>query len=148
MNIKDLQLAWSFGQPSWDNLYSFFKLYFKFFLFFLLLVIVDNIVKIVGYVNVGTCRVSPDHNYLAYTLDISGGERYTLQVKDLRSGLIDPKSKVDGAVSLAWAQDASSLFYTQSDENQRPYRQSLIIRFHLLVFSGGKKNGFQCKMLS
>ncbi|XP_022632440.1 uncharacterized protein LOC106779835 isoform X1 [Vigna radiata var. radiata] len=75
-----------------------------------------------GYVNVGTCRVSPDHNYLAYTLDISGGEQYTLQVKDLRSGLIDPKSKVNGAVSLAWAQDASSLFYTQSDENQRPYR--------------------------
>ncbi|KAK8470713.1 hypothetical protein PHAVU_003G037801 [Phaseolus vulgaris] len=75
-----------------------------------------------GYVNVGTCRVSPDHNYLAYTLDISGGEQYTLQVKDLRSGLIDPKSEVDGAVSLAWAQDASSLYYTQSDENQRPYR--------------------------
>lgn len=101
--------------------------------------IVDNIVKIVGYVNVGTCRVSPDHNYLAYTLDISGGEQYTLQVKDLRSGLIDPKSKVNGAVSLAWAQDASSLFYTQSDENQRPYRQSLIIRFSLLVFQWWEK---------
>ncbi|CAJ1931809.1 unnamed protein product [Sphenostylis stenocarpa] len=75
-----------------------------------------------GYVNVGTCRVSPDHNYLAYTLDISGGEQYTLQVKDLRSGLIDPNSEVDGAVTLAWAQDASYLFYTLSDENQRPYR--------------------------
>ncbi|KAL5123446.1 O-fucosyltransferase 34 [Glycine soja] len=62
-----------------------------------------------GYVNVGTCRVSPDHNYLAYTLDISGGERFTLQIKDLRSGLIDPKLEVYGAVSLAWAQDASYL---------------------------------------
>ncbi|OIW02209.1 hypothetical protein TanjilG_21862 [Lupinus angustifolius] len=38
-------------------------------------VIVDNIISIAGYVHVGTCRVSPDHNYLAYTLDISGGER-------------------------------------------------------------------------
>ncbi|XP_027362765.1 uncharacterized protein LOC113870370 [Abrus precatorius] len=75
-----------------------------------------------GYVNVGTCRVSPDHNYLAYTVDISGGERFMLQVKDLRSGLIDPRSEFDGAVSLAWAQDASSLFYTLSDEHQRPYR--------------------------
>ncbi|KAJ1412096.1 Peptidase S9, prolyl oligopeptidase, catalytic domain [Sesbania bispinosa] len=75
-----------------------------------------------GYVHVGTCRVSPDHNYLAYTVDISGGERFMLQVKDLRSGLIDPKVEVDGVVSLAWAQDASSLFYTVSDENQRPYR--------------------------
>ncbi|KAG5068319.1 hypothetical protein JHK85_000696 [Glycine max] len=59
-----------------------------------------------GYVNVGSCRVSPDNNYLAYTLDISGGERFTLQIKDLRSGLIDPQLEVDGAVSLAWAQDA------------------------------------------
>nr|KYP69772.1 Protease 2 [Cajanus cajan] len=33
-----------------------------------------------GYVNVGTCRVSPDHNYLAYTLDISDASSlfYTL----------------------------------------------------------------------
>uniref|UniRef100_A0A0R0LGU3 Peptidase S9A N-terminal domain-containing protein n=1 Tax=Glycine max TaxID=3847 RepID=A0A0R0LGU3_SOYBN len=51
-----------------------------------------------GYVNVGSCRVSPDNNYLAYTLDISGGERFTLQIKDLRSGLIDPQLEVDGAV--------------------------------------------------
>ncbi|WJX63288.1 hypothetical protein P8452_48195 [Trifolium repens] len=75
-----------------------------------------------GYVHVGTCRVSPDHNYLAYTVDTSGGERFVLQVKDLRSGLNDPKIEVDGVVSLAWSRDASSLFYTQSDENQRPYR--------------------------
>ncbi|XP_050905337.1 uncharacterized protein LOC127119193 isoform X2 [Lathyrus oleraceus] len=75
-----------------------------------------------GYVHVGTCRVSPDHNYIAYTVDISGGERFVLQVKDLRSGLLDPKVEVDGVVSLAWARDATSLFYTQSDENQRPYR--------------------------
>ncbi|KAI4357962.1 hypothetical protein L6164_001874 [Bauhinia variegata] len=75
-----------------------------------------------GYVHVGTCRVSPDHNYLAYTIDISGGERFMLQVKDLRSGHIDPKMAVDGVVSLAWAQDGRSLFYTLSDDNQRPYR--------------------------
>ncbi|GAU32566.1 hypothetical protein TSUD_218240 [Trifolium subterraneum] len=55
-----------------------------------------------GYVHVGTCRVSPDHNYIAYTVDTSGGERFVLQVKDLRSGLNDPKVEVDGVVSLAW----------------------------------------------
>lgn len=82
----------------------------------------DNRNNTTGYVHVGTCRVSPDHNYIAYTVDISGGERFSLQVKDLRSGLLDPKSAVDGVVSLAWARDSSSLFYTQSDENQRPYR--------------------------
>ncbi|XP_016202941.1 uncharacterized protein LOC107643729 isoform X2 [Arachis ipaensis] len=75
-----------------------------------------------GYVHVGTCRVSPDHNYLAFTVDISGAEQFMLKVKDLRTGLIDPKLAADGVVSLAWARDATSLFYTLSDENQRPYR--------------------------
>ncbi|XP_019462191.1 PREDICTED: uncharacterized protein LOC109361251 isoform X2 [Lupinus angustifolius] len=82
----------------------------------------NELAETYGYVHVGTCRVSPDHNYLAYTLDISGGERFMLQVKDLRSGLTDPKLEVNDIVSLAWAQDSTSLFYTLSDENQRPYR--------------------------
>ncbi|MED6184672.1 hypothetical protein PIB30_049758 [Stylosanthes scabra] len=73
-------------------------------------------------------KVSPDHSYLAFTVDITGSERFMLQVKDLRTGFIDPKLAADGVVSLAWARDATSLFYTLSDENQRPYRQNLIIR--------------------
>ncbi|XP_060669574.1 uncharacterized protein LOC107429092 [Ziziphus jujuba] len=75
-----------------------------------------------GYVHVGTCRVSPDHNFLAYALDITGSEQFMLQIKDLRSGCIVPKLQVNGVVSVAWAQDGCSLFYTQSDENQRPCR--------------------------
>ncbi|XP_052198728.1 uncharacterized protein LOC127805924 isoform X1 [Diospyros lotus] len=75
-----------------------------------------------GYVHVGTCRVSPDHRFLAYTLDITGSENFMLQIKDLRTGHILPKLRADAVVSLAWAQDGSTLFYTVSDENQRPYR--------------------------
>lgn len=70
----------------------------------------------------GTCRVSPDHKFLAYTLDITGNEQFLLQVKDLSNGYIVSRSQVDGVVSLAWAQDSTTLFYTVSDENQRPYR--------------------------
>ncbi|XP_043717412.1 protease 2 isoform X3 [Telopea speciosissima] len=73
-----------------------------------------------SYVHVGMCRVSPDHNFLAYTLDTTGAEHFMLQIKDLRTGCILPKSRVDGVVSLAWAQDF--LFYTVSNETQRPYR--------------------------
>lgn len=79
--------------------------------------------NIAGYVHVGTCRISPDHNFLAYTLDITGHERFMLQIKDLRSGCLISKLAVDGVVSLAWAQDGNTLFYTVSDDNQRPYRQ-------------------------
>ena len=77
---------------------------------------------IVGYVHVGTCRVSPDHNFLAYTLDVTGSEQFMLQVKDLRTGCIIPQLQVHGVVSLAWGWDGSTLFYTQSDDNQRPFR--------------------------
>ncbi|BBG94364.1 Prolyl oligopeptidase family protein, partial [Prunus dulcis] len=47
------------------------------------------------YVHVGTCRISPDHLYLAYTLDTKGNERFMLQIKDLRSGCIIPNVRVD-----------------------------------------------------
>ncbi|PQQ17042.1 dipeptidyl aminopeptidase BI [Prunus yedoensis var. nudiflora] len=76
------------------------------------------------YVHVGTCRISPDHHYLAYTLDTKGNERFMLQIKDLRSGCIIPNVRVDDVVSLAWAQDGRTLFYTVSDETQRPYRHT------------------------
>lgn len=74
--------------------------------------------------HVGTCRISPDHHFLAYTLDIEGDEQFVLQIKDLRSGCIIPKLQINGVVSLAWAQDGRTLFYTLSDENQRPYRHA------------------------
>ncbi|KAM1102541.1 hypothetical protein ACFX14_011401 [Malus domestica] len=79
------------------------------------------------YVHVGTCRISPDHHFLAYTVDTKGDEQFRLQIKDLRSGCVIPKVRVDGVVSLAWAQDGSTLFYTLSDENQRPYRHTLFL---------------------
>ncbi|XP_057996268.1 uncharacterized protein LOC110643906 [Hevea brasiliensis] len=82
----------------------------------------NEIAEQYGYVHVGTCRVSPDHNFLAYTLDFTGNEQFVLQIKDLRDGSIVPKSEIDGVVSLAWAQDGCTLFYTKSDQNQRPYR--------------------------
>nr|XP_011462973.1 PREDICTED: prolyl endopeptidase-like isoform X1 [Fragaria vesca subsp. vesca] len=82
----------------------------------------NEIAKKYGYVHVGTCRISPDHHFLAYTLDIKGNEQFILQIKDLRRGCIIPKVQINGVVSLAWAEDSSTLFYTLSDENQRPYR--------------------------
>ncbi|KAL5553798.1 hypothetical protein UlMin_041199 [Ulmus minor] len=87
----------------------------------------NEIAEKYGYVHVGTCRISPDHNLLAYTLDITGGEQFFLQVKDLRTGCTIPKFLADGIVSLAWAQDGRTLFYTQSDDSQRPFRQALFL---------------------
>ncbi|XP_010261180.1 PREDICTED: uncharacterized protein LOC104600060 [Nelumbo nucifera] len=83
---------------------------------------IANEFVVAGYVHIGACRVSPDHNFLAYTLDTNGSEQFMLQIKDLRTGSILPKTWVDGVVSLAWAEDGCTLFYTVLDETQRPYR--------------------------
>ncbi|XP_059317125.1 uncharacterized protein LOC132067806 isoform X2 [Lycium ferocissimum] len=82
----------------------------------------NEIAERYGYVHVGTCRVSPDHNYLAYTIDITGSEQFVLQIKDLRNDCVLPTLRVEGVVSVEWAQDSSTFFYTLSDQNQRPYR--------------------------
>ncbi|KAF3773237.1 Protease 2, partial [Nymphaea thermarum] len=75
-----------------------------------------------SYVHVGTCRVSPNHNFLAYTLDIDGRELFTLWIKDLKMGSLIEKSSAHGVASLAWAEDSNALMYTVVDETRRPYR--------------------------
>ncbi|KAF7132771.1 hypothetical protein RHSIM_Rhsim09G0121600 [Rhododendron simsii] len=99
---------------------------------------------LLGYVHVGTCRVSPNHNFLAYTLDTTGGENFMLQIKDLTTLHSIPKSRVDGVVSLAWAPDGCTLFYTESDENQRPYGQ---IQTVYVIDASNPQNGLRrlCK---
>ncbi|XP_009761516.1 uncharacterized protein [Nicotiana sylvestris] len=82
----------------------------------------NEIAERYGYVHVGTCRVSPDHNYLAYTVDVTGSEQFVLQIKELRNDRVLPTLEVEGVVSLEWAQDSCTFFYTLSDQNQRPYR--------------------------
>ncbi|CAH9131191.1 unnamed protein product [Cuscuta epithymum] len=82
----------------------------------------NEIAENYGYVHVGTCRISPDHNFLAYTVDVSGSEEFTLQVKDLKSGHILPNLNVNGVASLEWAGNGHTLLYTLIDQQQRPYR--------------------------
>ncbi|GAA0139791.1 serine protease [Lithospermum erythrorhizon] len=74
----------------------------------------------------GTCRISPDHKFLAYTLDANGSEHFVLHIKDLQNNIVLPQFRVEGVVSLAWASDGCSLFYTLTDKNQRPYRVQCI----------------------
>lgn len=82
----------------------------------------NEIAEKFGYVHVGMCRISPDHRYLAYTLDVTGRELFMLHVKDLKTGSILSNTNVEGVVSLAWAKDGQTLLYTVIDDLQRPYK--------------------------
>ena len=74
------------------------------------------------YLEIGVYKISPNHQLLAYSTDITGGESYTLQIKDLNTGqlLSDQISKT--YYSVEWANDNQTLFYTTLDAAKRPYK--------------------------
>ncbi len=72
------------------------------------------------YFRLGGAAHSPDHRYLAYALDRSGAESFTLHVRDLENGKdlaeVIPAARGD----MAWAEDGRSFLYTVLDEEHRP----------------------------
>jgi oligopeptidase B len=59
-----------------------------------------------GFLSLGAFSVSPDHRRLAYSLDTSGDEIYTLYVKDLSSGHLTALPFADCDGSMTWANDS------------------------------------------
>jgi oligopeptidase B len=82
----------------------------------------------------GTFVVSPDGRKLAYSTDYAGSERFTLRVKDLESGELEPDEIHGTFYGGAWSADGSALFYTTVDDAWRPYR----IWRHLLGTPAGQ----------
>ena len=79
-----------------------------------------------SFCSVGALTVSPDGNKLAYSLDVEGGEVYTIYVKDLVTGALYPEaipntfSSVYFHTGVEWANDSQTLFYLTLDESERP----------------------------
>ena len=75
-----------------------------------------------GFVEIGLRQVSPDGRLLAYSVDTTGEEVYTLRYRDLRTleDLADgaPRTYYTGA----WSADSTTFFYTVHDELYRPYQ--------------------------
>ncbi len=74
------------------------------------------------YFSLGVLRVSPDHQLLAYSVDATGAEVYTLQFLDLNTRQLYPESILDTGSSFAWGNDSQTVFYTTMDEAHRPFK--------------------------
>ncbi|GAA2103615.1 S9 family peptidase [Microlunatus panaciterrae] len=85
-------------------------------------VLLDGNIEAEGldFFSLGAFSVSPDGHLLAYATDTTGAERFTLKVKDLRTGALLPDQIEDIAYGVAWARN-SHLFYTRADDAWRPY---------------------------
>lgn len=74
------------------------------------------------YSQIGGAAVSPDARLLAWSVDHSGDESYTLHLRDLDTG-VDRDETVEGvSYPLAWSADSRFVFYTTLDAIQRPWR--------------------------
>lgn len=81
----------------------------------------------IEYFDIGTVDHSPNHRYLAYSIDTAGSEFYTLKVRDLETGEDVATLTQEGYGSLEWANDSRTLFWVWRDPNNRPkrvYRQA------------------------
>ena len=75
-----------------------------------------------AYFKIGVSEVSPDHRLLAYSVDTSGAEEFTLYIKDLTTGQLLPESIANTSLAVTWANDSRTLFYTLLDHARRPCR--------------------------
>ncbi|UCD20476.1 MAG: S9 family peptidase [candidate division WOR-3 bacterium] len=75
-----------------------------------------------AYIELGAYEVSPDNRYLAYSIDTTGSERYTLFFKDLQRNVMlsDHIANVDDLA--AWANDNLTVYYTVLDDARRPFK--------------------------
>lgn len=87
-------------------------------------VILDENVLAEGheYFALGNLGISPDHNWVAYSTDVTGGERYTMHFRNLASGEESEEAIEDTSYGVAWANDNATVFYTRVDEAMRPYQ--------------------------
>ncbi|MEU7868184.1 S9 family peptidase [Dactylosporangium sp. NPDC049140] len=74
------------------------------------------------YFALGTFDLSVDGHLLAYSTDFSGDERFTLRIKDLRTGEDRPDVIENAFYGSAWSADGSTLFYITVDDAWRPHR--------------------------
>ncbi len=87
-----------------------------------ILIDVNELAQDKDYCRVGRWENSPDHRWLAYSVDTDGSEQYTIVIKDLDTGELLGESIPNSYYSLEWANDSQTIFYDVLDENHRPVK--------------------------
>jgi len=82
-----------------------------------------------AYFQVRGLKVSEDNNLLAYGVDTVSRRRYTLYLKDLRTGKVIDRPVPNTEGYVAWANDNKTFFYSMKDSvtlrSSRIYRHKL-----------------------
>ncbi|KAJ3274504.1 hypothetical protein HDV01_002632 [Terramyces sp. JEL0728] len=75
-----------------------------------------------SFFSVGYLKLSPDCSKLAYGVDGSGQERYSILFKDLKNDQ-EIQDQIEGAyIDLEFSEDGNYVFYTLLDDTERAYQ--------------------------
>jgi len=94
----------------------------------------DALAKGTSFFDVGDVSHSPDHKWLAFSVDEKGSENYAVFLRDLATGEVHGTGIDRSAGALVWAANSRTLFWVERDENQRPYA----VRFKDVFDARGK----------
>lgn len=78
-----------------------------------------------NYFVLGGMDITPDGRYLAWSADVNGSERFTLQITDLDSGTLLDEPIPDTLGTPVWAEDGRHLLYVEVNDRWRPFRARL-----------------------
>ena len=73
-----------------------------------------------AYFRLGGFSHSPDHRLIAYSIDDSGAEYFSIRIRESETGHDLPDHIESTAGSAVWASDGRTLFYVWVDANHRP----------------------------
>ncbi len=82
----------------------------------------DALAKGHDYFRIGNVTHSPDHMRIAYAIDRTGSEYFSVFILDPATGEVAETGIADTNASMEWAADSSTLLYVRLDENHRPHR--------------------------
>lgn len=75
-----------------------------------------------GYFGFAGAAHDPSHQILAWAADRAGSEYYDIVLRDVATGADRDDVIAETAGSYVWSDDSRSIYYTEYDDNHRPYR--------------------------
>ena len=72
------------------------------------------------FLRIGVFKNSPDHRWLAYSVNTDGSETYTIHIVNLVTGEELPETIPNTYYALEWANNSQTFLYNILDESHRP----------------------------
>ncbi len=85
-----------------------------------LIIDVNELAKDLEYCKIQTMKISPNQKMIAYSIDNTGYEKFSIIIKNLETGKVTVTGVTNIGWSFEWADD-KTIYYILRDEAQRPY---------------------------